>query len=60
MTFERTLLAAALALSSFVASAGTVQVTVTGADGKPAANVVVQVRPTAAWTPRTRAARTAY
>ncbi len=52
MTFERTLLATALALFSFLASAGTVQVTVTGADGKPAANVVVQVRPTVAWTPR--------
>jgi plastocyanin len=52
MNFDRTLIAATLALSAFVASAGTVQVSVTGADGKPAANVVVQVRPTAAWTPR--------
>jgi plastocyanin len=52
MTFDRPLLAAALALSSFMVCAGTVQVTVSGADGKPAANVVVQVRPTAAWTPR--------
>jgi plastocyanin len=52
MIFDRTLLAAALAVSSFMASAGTVQVTVTGADGKPAANVVVQLRPAVAWTPR--------
>lgn len=52
MTFDRTLLAAALALSCFVARAGTVQVTVTGADGKPAANVVVQVRPSTPSTPR--------
>jgi plastocyanin len=52
MSLERTLLAAALALCSLGANAGTVQVTVTGADGKPAANVVVQVRPTTAWTPR--------
>jgi plastocyanin len=52
MTLLRTLLTAALVSSSFVASAGTVQVAVTGADGKPAANVVVQVRPAAAWTPR--------
>jgi plastocyanin len=52
MKLERTLLVTALAFFSFLASAGTVQVTVTGADGKPAANVVVQVRPTVAWTPR--------
>ncbi len=52
MNLERTLVTAALALSSLLAHAGTVQVTVTGADGKPAANAVVQVRPTAAWTPR--------
>jgi plastocyanin len=52
MTLDRTLLAAALALSAFMASAGTVQVTVTGSDGKPAANAVVQVRPSAPWTPR--------
>ncbi len=47
MNFDRPLIAAALALCSFIASAGTVQVTLTGADGKPAANVVVQVRPSA-------------
>ncbi len=41
-----------VSLVSLGAQAGTVQVTLTGADGKPAANVVVQVRPTAAWTPR--------
>lgn len=52
MNLERTFVAAAMALCSLIAHAGTVQVTVTGADGKPAANVVVQVRPTAAWTPR--------
>jgi plastocyanin len=52
MTLHRTLFASALVLASLAASAGTVQVTLTGADGKPAANVVVQVRPTAAWTPR--------
>ena len=52
MNLERTLIAAAVALCSLIAQAGTVQVSVTGADGKPAANVVVQVRPTAAWTPR--------
>ena len=52
MNLERTLVAAAVALCSLIAQAGTVQVSVTGADGKPAANVVVQVRPTAAWTPR--------
>jgi plastocyanin len=52
MTLHRTLFASALVLASLAAGAGTVQVTVTGADGKPAANVVVQVRPTAAWTPR--------
>jgi plastocyanin len=52
MNLERPLIAAALALCSLAANAGTVQVTVTGADGKPAANVVVQVRPTVAWTPR--------
>ena len=52
MFFERTLLASVLAFCSLGASAGTVQVTVTGADGKPAANVVVQVRPTATWAPR--------
>jgi plastocyanin len=52
MTLHRTLFASALVLASLAASAGTVQVTVTSADGKPAANVVVQVRPTAAWTPR--------
>ena len=52
MCIERTLLASVIALCSLGASAGTVQVTVTGADGKPAANVVVQVRPTAAWAPR--------
>ena len=52
MNLERTLIAAAVALCSLIAQAGTVQVSVTGADGKPAANVVVLVRPTAAWTPR--------
>jgi plastocyanin len=52
MNFDRTLIATALALCSFTASAGTVQVTVTGADGKPAANAVVLVRPSTAWTPR--------
>lgn len=53
MTFDRPLLSTALALSCFVAHAGTVQVTVTGADGKPAANVVVQVRSSTPSTPRT-------
>jgi plastocyanin len=52
MTFEQTLIATALSLTCFLASAGTVQVTVTSADGKPAANAVVQVRPGTAWTPR--------
>jgi plastocyanin len=52
MTFQRTLLVAALALGSLLAHAGTVQITVAGADGKPAANAVVQLRPTTAWTPR--------
>ena len=52
MNLERILVAAAVALCSLIAQAGTVQVSVTGADGKPAANVVVQVRPAAAWTPR--------
>jgi plastocyanin len=52
MTIERTLVAAALTFSALVAHAGTVQVTVTGADGKPAANAVVQVRPSTAWAPR--------
>jgi plastocyanin len=52
MPFDRALLAAALALSPFVAGAGTVQVTLTGADGKPAANAVVQVRPATPWSAR--------
>jgi plastocyanin len=52
MTIEHTLVAAALTCSALVAHAGTVQVTVTGADGKPAANAVVQVRPNTAWAPR--------
>ena len=52
MTIEHALFAAALACSALVAHAGTVQVTVTGADGKPAANAVVQVRPSTAWAPR--------
>ncbi len=53
MNLDRTLITAALALCSFIACAGTVQVTVTGADGKPAANVVVQVRPSAPGPART-------
>lgn len=52
MTFQRILLAAALAASPLLGHAGSVQITVTGADGKPAANAVVQVRPTTAWSPR--------
>ena len=52
MTLERTLITTTLALCCLIAHAGTVQVTVTGADGKPAANAVVQVRPNTAWTPR--------
>jgi plastocyanin len=52
MNIERSLIAAVLTLCSHVANAGTVQVTVTGADGKPAANAVVQVRPSTPWTPR--------
>jgi plastocyanin len=39
------LFAAALLLAPFAALGGTVQVTVLGADGKPAANAVVQVMP---------------
>jgi plastocyanin len=53
MTFQRTLLAAALVASPLLGHAGSVQITVTGADGKPAANAVVQVRPNTAWAPRT-------
>lgn len=34
------------------AHAGSVQVTVTGADGKPAADTVVLVQPTASWSPQ--------
>jgi plastocyanin len=52
MTLHRNFLATACALLSLGAGAGTVQVIVTGADGKPAANAVVQVRPSTPWTPR--------
>jgi plastocyanin len=46
-------LAAALLLAPFTAAlAGTVQVTVVGADGKPAANAVVQVLPAVATSSR--------
>jgi plastocyanin len=47
-------LTAALLFAPFAALAGTVQVTVVGADGKPAANAVVQVVPAA--MPATRPA----
>jgi plastocyanin len=43
------LAAAALGLA---AHAGTVQVQVTGPDGRPSADVLVQLQPAAAWTPR--------
>jgi plastocyanin len=49
-TTQRTLLAAALALGAASAVAGTVQVTVTAADGKPAADTVVLVQPKGAWS----------
>jgi plastocyanin len=52
MTFERALIATVLVLACGVARAGTLQVTVTGADGKPAANAVVQVRTSAPGTTR--------
>ena len=42
-------LAAALAVLSLPALAASVQITVTGADGKPAADTVVLVQPAASW-----------
>lgn len=47
---KTSLLAAALACTS--ALAGTVQVTVLNADGKPAADTVVMVQPVAPWSPQ--------
>lgn len=52
MSFARLFIAATLLGGAFAAHAGAVQITVTGADGKPAANAVVQVRPAASWTAR--------
>lgn len=52
MPAMRNTLPFALLLAAAAAHAGTVQVTVTGADGKPAANTVVLVQPTAAWSPQ--------
>lgn len=42
----------ALAAASALATAGTLQVTVLGSDGQPAADVAVQVMPAAAWPAR--------
>jgi plastocyanin len=54
-TFAAPLLAGGIAvalLAAGAARAGTVQVQVTGPDGRPAADVLVQLQPAAAWTPR--------
>lgn len=49
-TMKRLLSSLALAATSSLAIAGTLQITVLGSDGKPAADVAVQVLPAAPWS----------
>ena len=52
MKLHSLLAALALTTASLAALAGTVQITVVGADGKPAPDTVVLLQPTASWTPQ--------
>jgi plastocyanin len=52
MDTARHLLIAGLLAAALPALAGTVQVTVVSADGKPVADTVVLVQPTASWSPQ--------